>query len=112
MTLNQENGRIRIYLATDIGLLEYSYAPAGADPEGAWMLRAAGTGGPACGLRLQSDAQIDDDTGEIKAVWRRLVAEDPKLDLSADSMGWTTTQWARCWPSREPACSTPARPAP
>jgi hypothetical protein len=38
------------------------------------------------GLRLQSDAQIDDDTGEIKAVWR-LVAEDPKLDLSADSDG-------------------------
>src|SRR4029079_12963429 len=39
VTLNQENGRIRIYLATDIGLLEYTYAPAGADPEGAWMLR-------------------------------------------------------------------------
>ena len=110
VTLNQENGRIRIYLATDIGLLEYSYASAGADPEGAWLLRGqVYRWSSVRGLRLQSDAQIDDDTGEI--VWR-LVAEDPKLDLSADSMGWTTTQWARCWPSREPACSTPARPAP
>ena len=35
VTLNPDNGRLRIYVATDIGLLEYSYAPAGADPEGA-----------------------------------------------------------------------------
>ncbi|MGH2455409.1 MAG: hypothetical protein ACRDHD_04035, partial [Candidatus Limnocylindria bacterium] len=39
VTLNPENGRLRIYVATDVGLLEYSYAPAGADPEGPWMLR-------------------------------------------------------------------------
>ena len=65
VTLNQENGRMRIYIATDIGLLEYKYAPAGADPEGAWMLRGqlyrwSGVRG----LRLQNEAQIDDD-------WRR-----------------------------------------
>ncbi len=87
VTLNQENGRIRIYLATDIGLLEYSYAPAGADPEGAWMLRGQlYRWSSVRGLRLQSDAQIDDDLGDVRAVWR-LVAEDPKLDLSADSEG-------------------------
>ena len=38
------------------------------------------------GLRLQNEAQIDDDSGEVRAVWR-LVAEDPKLDLAADSEG-------------------------
>jgi hypothetical protein len=87
VTLNQENGRIRIYVATDIGLLEYSYAPAGADPEGAWMLRGQlFRWASVRGLRLQSDAQIDDDSGEVRAVWR-LVAEDPKLDLAADSEG-------------------------
>jgi hypothetical protein len=87
VTLNQENGRLRIYVATDIGLLEYSYGPAGADPEGAWMLRGQlYRWGSVKGLRLQNDAQIDDDSGEVKAVWR-LVAEDPKLDLAADSEG-------------------------
>jgi hypothetical protein len=87
VTLNQENGRLRIYVATDIGLLEYAYGPAGADPEGAWMLRGQlYRWGSVKGLRLQNDAQIDDDTGDVKAVWR-LVAEDPKLDLAADSDG-------------------------
>ncbi|HET7521298.1 MAG TPA: hypothetical protein VFK61_07145 [Candidatus Limnocylindria bacterium] len=87
VTLNQENGRLRIYVATDIGLLEYAYGPAGADPEGAWMLRGQlYRWSSVKGLRLQNDAQIDDDTGEVKAVWR-LVAEDPKLELSAESGG-------------------------
>ena len=87
VTLNQENGRLRIYVATDIGLLEYMYGPAGADPEGAWMLRGQLYRWPSVkGLRLQNDAQIDDDAGDVKAVWR-LVAEDPKLELSADSSG-------------------------
>lgn len=87
VTLNQENGRIRVYVATDIGLLEYTYGPAGADPEGAWMLRGQMyRWGLVKGLRLQTEAQIDDDSGEVKAVWR-LVAEDPKLDLAADSEG-------------------------
>ena len=63
------------------------YAPAGSDPEGAWMLRGQLYRWPSVrGLRLQTDAQIDDDAGEVKAVWR-LVAEDPKIELSADSSG-------------------------
>ena len=87
VTLNQENGRIRVYVATDVGLIEYSYSPAGADPEGAWMLRGqVYRWSNVKGLRLQTEAQIDDDSGEVKAVWR-MVAEDPKLDLAADSDG-------------------------
>ena len=87
VTLNPDNGRLRIYVATDVGLLEYSYGPAGADPEGAWMLRGQLYRWPSVkGLRLQNDAQIDDDSGEVRALWR-LVADDPKLELSADSTG-------------------------
>jgi hypothetical protein len=87
VTLNQENGRIRVYVATDVGLIEYSYSPASADPEGAWMLRGqVYRWSNVKGLRLQTEAQIDDDSGEVKAVWR-MVAEDPKLDLAADSDG-------------------------
>ena len=37
-------------------------------------------------LRLQTDAQLDEETGEVRSLWR-LVAEDPKLELSADSGG-------------------------
>ena len=87
VTLNQETGRIRVYVATDVGLIEYTYSPAGADPEGAWMLRGQiYRWSNVKGLRLQTEAQIDDDSGEVKAVWR-MVAEDPKLDLAADSEG-------------------------
>jgi hypothetical protein len=87
VTLNPDNGRLRIYVATDLGLLEYGYGPAGADPEGPWMLRGQLYRWPSVkGLRLQNDAQIDDDSGEVRAIWR-LVADDPKLQLSADSGG-------------------------
>ena len=33
--MNPDNGRLRILVATDVGLLEYTYAPVGAEPEGA-----------------------------------------------------------------------------
>jgi hypothetical protein len=87
VTVNPETGRLRIYVATDVGLLEYSYGPAGSDPEGTWMLRGQLYRWPSVrGLRLQNDAQVDDDTGDVKAIWR-LVADDPKLELAADSGG-------------------------
>ncbi|HET6379653.1 MAG TPA: hypothetical protein VFH63_01275 [candidate division Zixibacteria bacterium] len=87
VTLNPENGRLRILVATDIGLLDYGYAPAGADPEGAWMLRGQLHRWPSVrGLRLQTDAQINEDSGEVRSIWR-LVAEDPKIELVADSTG-------------------------
>jgi len=87
VTLNQENGRLRIYVATDLGLLDYAYGPAGADAEGAWLLRGQLYRWPSVrGLRLQTDAQIDEDSGDVRSIWH-LVAEDPKLELSADSGG-------------------------
>jgi hypothetical protein len=87
VTLNPDNGRLRIYVATDIGLLEYAYGPVGADPEGAWMLRGQlYRWSSVKGLRLQNDAQLDDESGEVRAVWR-LAAEDPRLELSAESGG-------------------------
>ena len=85
VTLNEENGRLRVYVATDIGLLDYSYGPAGADPQGAWMLRGQLYRWVSVrGLRLQTEAQLDDESGEVKAIWR-LVAEDPKIELAATS---------------------------
>jgi hypothetical protein len=87
VTLNPDTGRLRIYVATDLGLLEYSYAPAGTDAEAAWLLRGQLYRWPQVrALRLQTDAQLDEETGEVRAIWR-LVAEDPKLELAADSSG-------------------------
>lgn len=87
VTLNPDTGRLRIFVATDIGLLDYAYSPASADPEGAWLLRGQVVRWASVrGLRLQNDAQIDEETGEMRGIWR-LVAEDPKVELSADSTG-------------------------
>jgi len=81
--VNPDNGRMRVFVATDVGLLEYSYSPAGADPNGAWILRGqAHRWNSIRGLRLQTDAQLNEDSGHDQAVWR-LVAEDPKIDLAA-----------------------------
>ena len=80
--VNPDNGRMRVLVATDIGLVEYSYSPAGADPEGAWILRGQAHRWNAIrGLRLQSDAQLDEASDRDQAIWR-LVAEDPKIELS------------------------------
>ena len=81
--VNQDTGRLRIFVATDIGLLDYQYSPVGADPEGPWILRGQlHRWRSVRGLRLQTDAQLDEATDEVQAVWR-LVAEDPKIELSA-----------------------------
>jgi len=85
VAVNPDNGRLRILVAADVGLLEYSYSPAGSDPEGAWALRGqlhrwAGVRG----LRLQTDAQIDESTETIQSIWR-LMAEEPKIELAASS---------------------------
>jgi hypothetical protein len=83
--VNPDNGRLRIFVATDIGLLDYQYSPAGADPEGAWILRGQLHRWSAVrGLRLQTDAQLDESTDELQSIWR-LVAEDPKIELTATS---------------------------
>lgn len=85
VTVNPDNGRLRIFVATDAGLLDYQYAPAGASPEGDWILRGQLVRwGSIRGLRLQTDAQQDERSDEVKAVWR-LVAEDPKMELTISS---------------------------
>ncbi len=81
--VNPDNGRMRVFVATDVGLLDYSYAPVGADPNGAWILRGQVHRWTAIrGLRLQADAQLDEASDRDQAVWR-LVAEDPKIELAA-----------------------------
>lgn len=85
VTLNPENGRLRIQVATDVGLIEYQFGPAGADPQGPWMLRGQVYRWVSVkGLRLQTEAQMDEQSGEMKAIWR-LVAEDPKIELAAST---------------------------
>jgi hypothetical protein len=87
VTLNAENGRLRVFIAADLGLLEYSYSPAGSDPEGPWLLRGQlHRWSTVRALRLQTDAQIDDETGEVRALWR-MIADEPKIELTADSAG-------------------------
>ena len=85
VAVNADSGRLRIMVATDVGLIDYSYAPVGTDPEGQWILRGqvhrwAGVKG----LRLQTDAQMDEATEQAQEVWR-LVAEEPKIELSVTS---------------------------
>lgn len=85
VTVNAENGRIRILLATDVGLFDYSYAPVGANPEGDWILRGQLTRWSSVrGLRLQTDAQLDESTDLARSMWR-VVAEEPKIELAAAS---------------------------
>ena len=87
VTINPETGRLRILIATDVGLIEYHYGPAGSDPEGAWLLRGEVYRWTSVkGLRLQTDAQIDEDSGEVRGIWR-LIAEQPKVELTADTTG-------------------------
>ena len=81
--VNPDTGRVRVFVASDMGLMEYQYSPAGADPEGAWILRGQlHRWSGIRGLRLQTDAQIDESKDSTQSVWR-LVAEDPKIELMA-----------------------------
>jgi hypothetical protein len=82
--VNPDNGRIRIFVASDMGLMDYQYSPVG-KPEGPWILRGLLHRWHGIkGLRLQTDAQIDEATDTTQSVWR-LVAEEPKIEISATS---------------------------
>jgi len=85
--ITPENGRMRILIATDIGLLDYSYQPTGADPSGPWALRGQLYRWISVkGMRLHTDAQIEDESESTEARWIwRLTAEDPKIELTAES---------------------------
>jgi len=78
-----ENGRQRILVATDVGLLDYSWSSSGSDP---WLLRGqVFRWRNVHSLRLQTDAQWDERQNEARSLWR-LVADDPKIELTADSV--------------------------
>ena len=85
VSINPDNGRMRIFVATDAGLLEYQYSPVGADPQGQWILRGqVHRWSGVRGIRLQTDAQLDDRTDEVQEVWR-MIGEDPKIELTVTS---------------------------
>ena len=84
VTVYPDTGRQRIMVATDLGLLDYNYAPTTVGAA-TYELRGSFHRWPSVrGMRLQSDAQWDDNARTARSVWR-LVAEEPKIELSAES---------------------------
>jgi hypothetical protein len=85
VTVNPDNGRLRVLVAADVGLIDYAYSPMGPDPEGPWILRGQATRWASVrGLRLVTDAQLDEDAEKTRSVWR-FVAEEPRIELTASS---------------------------
>ena len=85
VTVNPDNGRMRIFVATDAALIEYSYTPTSPEPNAPWILRGqAIRWGSVRGIRLVTDGQVDDSSGETQSIWR-FVSEEPKIELSANS---------------------------
>jgi hypothetical protein len=87
VTVAPDTGRLRILIATDIGLLDYHYTPAGHDADGPWALRGQlYRWSSVKGLRLQTDSEIGRtaDSAEPRWIWR-LIAEDPRIELTAES---------------------------
>ncbi len=83
--VNPDNGRMRVMVATDVGLLDYQYSPAGADPNGPWILRGQlFRWASVRGLRLQTEAQLNQSGDGSQEIWR-MVAEDPKIELAVNS---------------------------
>jgi hypothetical protein len=78
-----ERARSRILVATDVGLLDYSWSAKTGEPDATWALRGALVRWPNVrGLRLQTDGEWDPVTERMRSIWR-VVAEEPKIELSA-----------------------------
>ncbi len=87
VTINPENGRMRILVAADIGLADFSWAPTGSAADSDWYLRGTVYRWRSVrGVRLQSDGQMGEDPSQMRSVWR-LIAEDPKIELAANASG-------------------------
>lgn len=83
VTINPDTGRQRILVATDVGLLEYVWSAESTQPDTRWSLRGNLVRWPSVrGLRLQTEAQYDPVTEDARSIWR-MVAEDPKIELTA-----------------------------
>ena len=77
-----EEGRQRILVATDVGLLDYAWSPGGSG--GTWLLRGqVYRWHNVQGLRLQTDATFD-EANEPRSIWR-LVVQEPKVELAAEA---------------------------
>jgi hypothetical protein len=75
VTINSDNERQRILIATDIGLLDYNFGPS--SEAATYELRGTLHRWPSLrGMRLQSDAQWDDNAKTARSIWR-LIAEEP-----------------------------------
>jgi hypothetical protein len=87
VTVNPDSGRLRILIATDLGLLDYSYVPDSSDPDAASMLRGQLNRWTSVrGVRVQTDAQLEADGSQTRWLWH-LVADEPRIELIADSDG-------------------------
>lgn len=85
VTVNPESKRLRVLVATDVGLLDYNYAPVGGGPDSEWILRGqAIRWSTVRNLRLVTDAQLVGEEGKTQSVWR-FVGEEPKIELMANS---------------------------
>ena len=83
VSVDVDRGRQRILVATDIGLLDCIWSVNGAQPDATWSLRGGLVRWPSVrGLRLQTDAEWDPATRRTRSLWR-LVAEDPRIELTA-----------------------------
>jgi hypothetical protein len=84
VSIHADGERQRILIATDIGLLDYNFQPS--SPGGAvYELRGTLYRWPSIrGMRLQSDAQWDDNAKTAQSLWR-LIAEEPRIELAAQS---------------------------
>ena len=84
VAIHADGERQRIMIATDIGLLDYNFAPSTVGSS-TYELRGNMYRWPSIrGMRLQTDAQWDDNSKTARSVWR-LVAEEPHIELSAES---------------------------
>ncbi|MGH2357978.1 MAG: hypothetical protein ACRDGJ_08170 [Candidatus Limnocylindria bacterium] len=83
VTADEERARHRIMVATDIGLLDYSWSASSTEPDATWSLRGGLVRWPSVkGLRLQTDGEFDPVKELTRSIWR-LVAEEPRIELSA-----------------------------
>jgi hypothetical protein len=87
VTVNPDSGRLRILIATDLGLLDYSYVPGSSDSDGGSMLRGQLNRWTSVrGVRVQTDVQVEADASQTRWLWH-LVADEPRIELIADSEG-------------------------
>jgi hypothetical protein len=84
VSFHADGERQRILIATDIGLLDYNFGPT-SPITATYDLRGTMYRWPSIrGMRLQSDAQWDDNAKTARSVWR-LISEEPKIELAAES---------------------------